>query len=624
MNTQSSNTLNAAAQVVSPVQAEQQIQAHQLQALLSQFSTSQPASSQIPETQSHCTPTQLGQGNVIPGTPSSVGSAAPMSTPSPQSSNSGIAALIGPDIAQALVQGLTGSLEQGGGKGGRRFPCRSCKAFGHSWPKCPSLNVVNVIISLITSKKEQYDRDNNVKRVSEALAKHGVDPTALGVNLERNQMPQQHTSHSTGATSQLESAIMTALTRSNPAHTPAFAMPSPTVPTPPPVAPQPTPMPTLPTNNNATHPLQSLFASMGIQSANSQTPDQATLIRQPAHVPAPVNPTEIRGMPTNTAPPSTPCQPMPSTTGSIQINPNDPNAADTLRALLASLESTNPAPVRQPQHYKVPVTKPPAVPPIHVSSPNRPELSDEIQKRIRDMRSPAAAVPTTEEIPITKVTDTPQAKRPNVTVHTPGTPHNLARGLDEELSDMLDDDATSLCDRRDELEKQLQAYKDMVEELLSEKAAYSSSSSASSKDAKPAASAPKRPARAAPKSKGHEIGALDLPARRALTKAARVLKENDDVYAISPAAPSPANATQAKYVYVKGTVDHVETPFVYVKVFPECIIEGADNPPDIRVFDRHWVFSNEAYAREAIVSLNDLLTEPMARATAKPAAGAPQ
>ena len=169
---------------------------------------------------------------------------------------------------------------------------------------------------------------------------------------------------------------------------------------------------------------------------------------------------------------------------------------------------------------------------------------------------------------------------------------------------MLDDDATSLCDRRDELEKQLQAYKDMVEELLSEKAAYSSSSSTSSTDAKPTASAPKRPARAAPKNKGHEIVALDLPARRALTKAARVLRENDDVYAISPAAPSPANATQAKYVYVKGSVDHVETPFVYIKVFPECIIEGANNPPDIRVFDRHSVFCNEAYAREAIVSLN--------------------
>ena len=63
---------------------------------------------------------------------------------------------------------------------------------------------------------------------------------------------------------------------------------------------------------------------------------------------------------------------------------------------------------------------------------------------------------------------------------------------------------------------------------------------------------------------------------------------------------------------------------MYVKVFPECIIEGADNPPDIGVFDRHWVFSNEAYAREAIVSLNDLLAEPMARAPAKPATGAPQ
>ena len=72
------------------------------------------------------------------------------------------------------------------------------------------------------------------------------------------------------------------------------------------------------------------------------------------------------------------------------------------------------------------------------------------------------------------------AKGANTTAHTPGTPHNLAQGLDEELSDMMDDDTTSLCDRQDELEKQLQAYKDMMEELLNEKAAYSSSSSATS------------------------------------------------------------------------------------------------------------------------------------------------
>ena len=191
---------------------------------------------------------------------------------------------------------------------------------------------------------------------------------------------------------------------------------------------------------------------------------------------------------------------------------------------------------------------------------------------------------------------------------------------------MLDDDAATLCDRRDELEKQLQVYKDMVEELLSEKAAYSSSSSATSafREAKPMASAPKRPARAAPKNKGHKIGTLDLLARHALTKAARVLRENDDVYAISPAAPSPANMTQAKYVYVKGSVDHVETPFVYIKVFSQCILEGVDNTPDIRVFDTHWVFSNEVYAREAIVSLNDLLAEPHTRTAAKSAAGAPQ
>ena len=88
-----------------------------------------------------------------------------------------------------------------------------------------------------------------------------------------------------------------------------------------------------------------------------------------------------------------------------------------------------------------------------------------------------------------------------------------------------------------------------------------------------------------------------------------MLRESDDVYAISPATQSTNNPAKAKYVYVKGSVDHVETPFVYIKVFPECMIEGAENPPDIRVFDRHWVFSNEAYAREAIVSLNDLLTE---------------
>ena len=223
-------TNHVAPQIASPAQAEQQIQSHQLQALLSQLSTSQLASSQVPETQFSSTATQLGQSNVIPETPSSIGSATPMSTPSPHNPASpGIAALIGPDIAQALMQGLTGSSDQHGGKGGRRFPCRSCiyKAFGHSWPKCPSLNVVNVIISLISSKKEQYDRDSNVKRVSEALAKLGVDPTALGVNLERNQGQPQHASPSGGANAQLESAIMAALTGSGSASTMAPPTPSP-------------------------------------------------------------------------------------------------------------------------------------------------------------------------------------------------------------------------------------------------------------------------------------------------------------------------------------------------------------------------------------------------------------
>ena len=368
-------TNNAAPQIASPAQAEQQIQSHQLQAVLSQLSTSQLASSQVPETQFSSTPTQLGQSNVIRETPSSIGPATPMSTPSPHSSASPrIAALIGPDIAQVLMQGLTGSSDQNGGKEGRRFPCRSCKAFAHSWLKCPSLNVVNVIISLITSKREQCDRDSNVKRVKEALAKLGVDPTALGVNLERNQGQPQHASPSGGANAQLESAINAALTGSGSTSTMASPTPSPTTHMPQPTVSHQIPIPNQQHSGGVTHPLQSLFSSMGIQSSAPQMQDLAMLVQQPTKVPTPVMPVGVH-IPTTTHAPTelscVPCLPLNPTMGTIQIDPTDPNAADTLRAVLGSLKKPKAVPLRQPQHYKVPVPNPPLIPQVHVISPTR-------------------------------------------------------------------------------------------------------------------------------------------------------------------------------------------------------------------------------------------------------------
>ena len=56
-------------------------------------------------------------------------------------------------VLQTLLKGLSGDESSDGGSK-RKWPCRSCKQTGHSLAKCPHLNVINVIVSLIMSKQE--------------------------------------------------------------------------------------------------------------------------------------------------------------------------------------------------------------------------------------------------------------------------------------------------------------------------------------------------------------------------------------------------------------------------------------------------------------------------------------
>ena len=88
-------------------------------------------------------------------------------------------------VIGALLKGLSGDESQGS-EGRKKWPCRSCKQVGHSWARCPQLNVVNVIVSLIMSKQEQVNTETNLKRVSDTLLQLGLSPAALGVGNQRD------------------------------------------------------------------------------------------------------------------------------------------------------------------------------------------------------------------------------------------------------------------------------------------------------------------------------------------------------------------------------------------------------------------------------------------------------
>ena len=85
----------------------------------------------------------------------------------------------------------------------RKWPCRSCKQIGHSWAKCPQLNIINGIVSLIMSKQEQVNTENNLKKVSDTLLQLGLSPAALGINSQNGKADHPQT----GAAAALAAAL---------------------------------------------------------------------------------------------------------------------------------------------------------------------------------------------------------------------------------------------------------------------------------------------------------------------------------------------------------------------------------------------------------------------------------
>ena len=174
-------------------------------------------SSQVPET-------QLGQGSpenalgsllagVVTETPSpeslvSMSLQQHLPNNSPNTGANNAAALAGllqrsdSGILQTLLKGLSGDeSSEGGGK--RKWPCRLCKQTSHSWAKCPQLNVINVIVSLLMSKQEQVNTENNLKRVSDTLLQLGLSPAALGINSQKDKTDNAQT----GAAAALAAAL---------------------------------------------------------------------------------------------------------------------------------------------------------------------------------------------------------------------------------------------------------------------------------------------------------------------------------------------------------------------------------------------------------------------------------
>ena len=115
-------------------------------------------------------------------------------------------------VLQTLRKGLGGNESSDGG-GKRNWPCRSCKQIGHSWAKCPQPNIINVIVSLIMSKQEQVNTENDLKRVSDTLLQLGLSPAALGINSQKDKADNAQT----GAAAALAAAIFSPL-RSSPQH----------------------------------------------------------------------------------------------------------------------------------------------------------------------------------------------------------------------------------------------------------------------------------------------------------------------------------------------------------------------------------------------------------------------
>ena len=175
----------------------------------------------VPETQigdsSSMNAIQSALAGIVPGTPSQ--NLLPLSEHSPSSSpasttggadlHNTVAQLLqggNNSVISALLKRLSGDESQGT-DGRKKWPCRSCKQTGHTWARCPQLNVINVIVSLIMSKQEQVNTETNLKRVSDTLLQLGLSPAALGVGNQRDKADNSRN----GAAAALAAALTNSL-----------------------------------------------------------------------------------------------------------------------------------------------------------------------------------------------------------------------------------------------------------------------------------------------------------------------------------------------------------------------------------------------------------------------------
>ena len=589
---------------------------------------------------------------IVPGTPSQSSMPLPNLSPATSPSSTSGSPNLNDSVAQllqsgnnsvigALLKGLNGDDSSNNG-GRRKWPCRSCKQMGHNWPRCPQLNVVNVIVSLIMTKQEQANTESNLQRVSDTLLQLGLSPAALGVGNRKDKSDNSQT----GAAAALAAALTNSLGNNQQglSHQPAALMAT----APQTAVPMPSHAPANAEGPTAVN-LQALFHSLGIAntapapSVQSQTGvinsiannntcapsvQNALLMALGVHQhapqehqtpPMPVH-TSLAALPlaetqtqplanpeghnrtddaTAQAPPPKPA-PQPARSNTLDAGDAHSKAAEAAIQRLLSEQRKNcpPGPPDVPEFFAAP--KPLAMPQAASAPGNgagssshsaisvdtdamEDDRENALPKRTRNDRTPAAQKQSSINV---DETSTPASKRtlrsssaPN---SEPATPLNLARALETEMAQSAPATNTHV----QALERQLEEYKKLLEDYM-------------------ASGAPKPTAKRVPKNtakKLHEAGTLDLPARQALTKSVRNPQDGASVFAIKLAPP------RNSYIYIRGIVDRSEGTYVYIKVVPDIAVAGTCNDPDLEVFDKNWIFGSETFVNEAIVRLNELLT----------------
>ena len=623
----------------------------------------------VPETQigdsSSMNAIQSALAGIVPGTPNQ--NLLPLSEHSPSSSlasttggadlHNTVAQLLqggNNSVIGALLKGFSGDESQGT-DGRKKWPCRSCKQTGHTWARCPQLNVINVIVSLIMSKQEQVNTETNLKRVSDTLLQLGLSPATLGVGNQRDKADNSRN----GAAAALAAALTNSLggTQQGLSH----HLAPPLAPVPQPLAISPTQGQSSSSDNPAAGNLQSLFTSLGIahappaqtiqsrtgifnsiaqNSSCSSTAPNALLMAlgispQTPHVPHAPNPLPAHTPPGNTSPVSQPHmtdQPPPQSRVGLgtdgggeraapqpQLPQPDPrpactdsSAADDARAKAAEAairrllneqrKDCPPGPPTVPEFFAVPkpLARPQGTAAAHAGagSTHRSAISVD-SDAMEDDRENA--------IPKRTRNDRTPASQKQATINVDETSTPASKRATNSLPDSASEPATPVNLARaleSEMAQSAPATNAHVQALERQLAEYKKLL-----EDYMSSGAPKPAAKKAPKpgaKKVHEAGTLsmDLPARQILTKSVRNPQEGASVFAIKPAL------SKSSYLYIRGIVDRVEGSYVYIKVVPDIAVEGTCNDPVLEVFDKNWIFGLETFVNEAIVRLNELLNTP--------------